>query len=112
MDPQKGKEVQLLAKIATLLQLPEGSRPVSVLKAVVGLLEALVDRAAPGNGSTERVHCPADVYVCLNVQARHACLLLDDPARAGPSRQPQPAQKAASKTDLPGRGWAPRHLPA
>lgn len=55
MDPQKGVELQLLARIATLLHLPEGCTPVYVLKAVLGVLSTVVNSAAPGNGKVEKV---------------------------------------------------------
>lgn len=65
MDSQMGKEMQLLAQIATLMHLPGGCTPVSVLKAVVGLLNTVVDTAAPGNGNVEKVQAPADLQ-CLS----------------------------------------------
>ena len=65
MDSQKGKEAQLLAKIATLLHLPEGSKPVSVLKAVIGALSTKLDTAAPGIGIVEEVTSPAALQVCF-----------------------------------------------
>ena len=65
MDPQKGVELQLLARIATLLHLPEGCTPVYVLKAALGALSTAVDSAAPGNGNVEKVQSPVELPVCL-----------------------------------------------
>ena len=65
MDPQKAVELQLLARIATLLHLPEGCTPVYVLKAAFGVLSTVVDSAAPGNGSVEKVQSPIKLPVCL-----------------------------------------------
>ena len=67
MRSQKGLEVQLLARIAALLHLPEGCTPAYVLKAVLGVLSTVADSAAPGNGSVEKVQSPVDSSLVLEL---------------------------------------------